>query len=177
MEERTLDQRGRVRFIILEDDGRFPNNGMLPLLLYPKALEISGADAAAAVESLFRKNGWVNSWRNGIYSYQHYHSKAHEALGVYKGFATVLLGGEQGLRCEIRAGDAIVIPAGVAHMKLSSTEDFRVVGAYPVGQRVDMRYGDAAERPRADENIRALPKPDADPLAGNSGLLTELWGA
>ena len=69
----------------------------------------------------------------------------------------------------------MVIPAGVAHKKLKASGDFRVVGAYPAGQSPDMCYGRDEERPRADENIDRVPKPDADPVLGGSGPLQSLW--
>jgi len=171
--------------MLLRDDGRFPNNGILPLLVYPQAVEIdspgkngvkaSSGDAALAVERIFHANGWGSSWRNGVYPYQHYHSTAHEVLGVYAGSSEVLFGGDQGLRCVVRAGDVVLIPAGVAHVRLAASADFRVVGAYPAGQQVDMRYGREGERPEADESIARVPIPDTDPVFGERGPVIELW--
>jgi len=44
------------------------------------------------------------------FSFAHYHSTTHEALGVYRGSATLRLGGEHGKNVEVHAGDVIVIP-------------------------------------------------------------------
>jgi len=160
----------------LKDDGVFPNS-RLPLVLYRLAVKLAGHDPAAIIERLFATNGWNGSWRNGIYPYRHYHSTAHEVLGVYRGSAKVQLGGERGVVQEVHPSDVIIIPAGVAHKNLGSTGDFGVVGAYPEGQDWDMNYGRPGERPTADSNIRSVAPPKADPLYGIDGPLLEQWGA
>lgn len=166
----------------LSDDGTFPNN-RLPLLVYPGAVTLAKrgdpagnpADHPAAVfEDLFRANRWGRSWRNGVYSFHHYHSTAHEVLGVYKGEAVIQFGGENGVTIQAQTGDAILVPAGVAHKKLSSSGGFAVVGAYPTGQQWDMNYGKPGERPQADHNIAQVGLPERDPVLGEAGLL-ELW--
>lgn len=159
----------------LGDDGTFPNNERLPLLVYQGALRLPERDAAAAVEALFAQNGWGGSWRNGVYRFHHYHSTAHEVLGVYGGRAKVQLGGEEGIVLSVTHGDVVVIPAGVAHKNLGASADFCVVGAYPHGQRPDMNDGRAGERPDADERIARVPLPKADPVSGDTGLLVERW--
>ena len=160
--------------IPLKDDGIIPNSN-LPLLLYQGAVSIPQSDPARVFEELFEKHCWSDSWRDGIYSYHHYHSKAHEVLGIYRGSAKVQLGGEHGVIHQVRAGDVIVIPAGVAHKNLGSTADFGVVGAYPDGQEMDMNYGKPAERPRADKNVARVPLPKFDPVFGKHGPLIENW--
>ena len=174
MRERTTVKRPEVLAVKLKDDGVIPNS-KLPLLLYRRAVSVSEDDPAHAFEELFESNGWGDSWRNGIYPYQHYHSTAHEVLGIYQGSAKVQLGGERGVIHEVRAGDVIVIPAGVAHKNLGSSDDFGVVGAYPEGQEMDMNYGKASERPRAIENIAGLALPKTDPVFGENGPLIEKW--
>jgi uncharacterized protein YjlB len=76
---------------------------------------------------------------------------------------------------ELDKGDVIIIPAGVAHKKLSSTDDFTVVGAYSNGSDYDIKYGKAEERPEADETIAKVKNPDSDPVYGNKGHLFECW--
>src|SRR5438132_14102012 len=71
-----------------KDDGVFPNSAV-PLLLYRQAFISDGDDGASVVEERFAENDWTNSWRNGVYSFAHYHSTTHEALGVYCGAATL----------------------------------------------------------------------------------------
>jgi len=161
-----------VHPIVLEDDGTFPNNRR-PLLLYPGAVP---ADPSA-IESLFDRNGWPSAWRNGVYPYHHYHSTAHEALGIYSGSATIQFGGPKGVTRRVQAGDAAVIPAGVAHRCVEASHDFRVVGAYPRGQRWDMCYGRPGERPEADRRIAALGDLDQDPVQGAGGALGRLWNS
>ena len=161
---------------LLTDDGTFPNNGKLPLMLYRNAIDISSSNPAGAVERIFQNNGWGNSWRDGIYPYHHYHSTAHEVLGVYSGSASVQLGGPNGPVFEVQAGDVIIIPAGVGHKNMGSSSDFRCVGAYPPGQAWDMNYGKPGERPRADQNISKVPLPNTDPVYGSTGPLIKSWG-
>jgi len=160
---------------LIPDDGTFPNNGKLPLLIYKGAINIPDQNPAGAVERIFHDNGWGGSWRNGIYSYHHYHSTAHEVLGIYGGVVKVQLGGPTGLITEGKGGDVIIIPAGVAHKNLGSSNDFRCVGAYPPGQTWDMNYGKAGERPSADKNIASVLLPNTDPVYGKEGTLMERW--
>lgn len=157
---------------LLQDDGVFPNNAQFPLLVYPGALDSTDP---AQIEARLAANGWSGAWRNGIYGFQHYHSTAHEALGCYGGQASVQLGGERGITLTLKQGDVVVIPAGVAHKNLGDQGGFRVVGAYPRGTSPDMNYGRAEERPRADQNIAALPPTESDPLFGAEGPLVALW--
>ena len=160
--------------IVLTDDGIFPNNP-LPVILYKAVIDFSQGGDAVVIEKIFQKNSWGNSWRNGIYGFHHYHSTAHEVLGVYSGSAKVRLGGEKGEIFDIQKGDVVLIPAGVAHKNLESSSDFRVVGAYPAGQFWDMNYGKEGERPEADQNISKVLLPVTDPVFGEKGPVKELW--
>ena len=169
-----LNENAEIIHTVLEDDGIFPNNN-LPLILYKGAIDFSNYGDASVIEKVFHANNWANSWRNGIYSFHHYHSTAHEVLGVYSGSAKVQLGGEKGEIFNITKGDVVLIPAGVSHKNLGSTADFRVVGAYPQSQAWDMNYGKTEERPRADENIKNVALPEMDPVFGKKGPVMELW--
>ncbi len=161
--------------ISLTDDGTFPNNEKLPLVKLVSAVALPEQNPAAVIEELFQKNNWRGSWRNGIYSFHHYHSTAHEALGCYGGSAQVQFGGPEGEIVDFNAGDVVIIPAGVAHKKINSTSDFAVVGAYPDGQTWDMNYGKEGERPHADDNIAQVALPKRDPVFGADGPLIKLW--
>ena len=77
---------------LFEDDGVIPNHPTYTLLFYPREVELTGPDPAAVFETLFRENGWGGSWRNGVFSFPHYHAEAHKVLGVYSGSARIQLG-------------------------------------------------------------------------------------
>jgi len=158
----------------LKDDGVFPNNNKLPVLFYESAIAQED-DPAAFIESLFAENNWGNAWRDGVFDYHHYHSSAHEALACYIGSAELRLGGPTGLIFGLEAGDVLIIPAGVAHRKVSSSSDFSVVGAYPADQNFDLCRGAPEERPRADRNIARVHLPDFDPVYGEDGPMMRKW--
>ena len=160
---------------VLRDDGVFPNHLTLPLLLYRQVLDVTGPDVPERILERFARNRWVGGWVNGIYRFHHYHSTAHEVLGIASGQARVQLGGEEGLIATVTAGDVVVIPAGVAHKNLGAGPGFTVVGAYPQGQRPDMCYGKPGERPGTDETIARIPLPKSDPLAGAAGPMIRHW--
>ncbi len=153
------------------DDGGIPNSP-LPVLVYRHVPE---ANEAAACEELFAGNDWLPNWRDGIFSFHHFHSITHEVLGIVAGEATVMLGGPSGREFEVARGDVLVLPAGTGHCNLGSSPDLLVIGAYPDGMPWDLRRGDPAEHDEAVANIRAVPLPDADPLEGPNGPLTRLW--
>lgn len=162
----------------LSDDGLIPNNPDCPLVVYPRAADPatgSPEERAKLWEEVFAANGWTGSWRNGVFPYHHYHSTSHEVLGVYSGWATLRLGGENGITATVRAGDVVVIPAGVGHKRIESGDDFGVVGAYPDGRGYDMNYGKPEEREAALANIASVPLPDADPVYGADGPLLGAW--
>ncbi len=164
-----------VRELRFEDDGRIPNNPALPLLLYPQALAEDAREHSRCRE-LLSKNGWGGSWINGVFSYHHYHSTSHEVLCVVGGGARITFGGPEGETVEVRAGDVVVIPAGVGHCNEGSGSGFSVVGAYPRGQEnYDLRTGEEGERPEVLENIRNVPMPETDPLFGGEGPLLGHW--
>ena len=168
--------RGRLDGLRVErffDDGTYPNSA-LPLLFYEEALPRADADPEA-MEALFAANGWPPAWRASVFTYHHYHSTAHETLGVARGSARLLLGGPEGREFDAEPGDVIVIPAGVAHRRLDSSGDFLVVGCYPPGQNWDLLRGEAGDRPKADQNIARVPRPGSDPVAGNNGPLLAHW--
>jgi uncharacterized protein YjlB len=166
----TGDRPNTLRF---EDDGSIPNSE-LPVLIYRGIDEVAGD--AAACEALFARNRWWRFWRDGIYSFHHFHSTAHEALGVVAGRARVVLGGPvNGERFELEAGDVAILPAGTGHCNVGSSGDFLVVGAYPVGQDWDLRRGQPGEHDEVVSNIKRVPLPEADPVRGADGPLMELW--
>ena len=159
---------------LFTDDGRFPNNGNLPLIII-KAPFDGEMISPERFENTFTRNGWPAAWRNGLYDRHHYHSSAHEALGVYSGWVRGCFGGPGGETFEARAGDVIIIPAGVSHCNRGQSADFSVVGAYPAGQTWDMKFGNPGDRPAADNAIKTVPMPSSDPVFGADGPLLSLW--
>ncbi len=143
------------------DDGRFPNS-VLPLLVHRAALPPD----AAAMEQAFAVNGWSGAWRNGIFTYHHFHSNAHEVLGIAAGEVTVMFGGPGGQPVAVRAGDVVVIPAGVGHRNVGQSPDLLVIGAYPGGTDCDVLCGDPGEHASALRAIAAVPLPERDPVGG-----------
>lgn len=156
---------------LFDDDGTIPNS-RLPLLLYRDAVPSD----AAGIERLFAANRWPPAWRDGVHPFHHFHSTAHEVLGVARGEAAVLFGGPGGTVLTVRAGDVVVIPAGVAHCNQGQSDDLLIVGAYPDnGPRPDLRRGNPAEHDAARRAIGAVNLPSADPVEGVDGALDDLW--
>jgi uncharacterized protein YjlB len=159
----------------LAPSGAIPNHPRWPLLVYPGAVPISGADAAVAFEELFDRNRWPAAWRDGVFPFQHFHSTAHEALGVYSGEVTVQFGGDGGVVLTARPGDVIVLPAGTGHKKLYSRGALGIVGAYPVGQHPDTCTPLLSNPGRSAEAVARVPLPECDPVHGAGGPLFSHW--
>jgi uncharacterized protein YjlB len=170
-----INPPAEIKTLLFSENGNFPNNPELPVLLYKKVFEFSGTDPATEIEKVFARNNWGGAWRNGIYNFQHYHSTAHEALGVYSGWAIVQLGGPGNEPVKIERGDLVVLPAGTAHKRIDSGNGFAVVGAYPDGQSWDMNYGKETELENTRQNISSVPLPKNDPVFGANGKMFEFW--
>ena len=155
---------------VFQDDGRIPNS-RLALLVYRHALP---ADPAP-MEKHFAAHDWSGGWRNGIYTFHHFHSIAHEVLGIANGSAEVMFGGPTGRSVKVAAADVVVIPAGVGHCNKGDSGDLLVVGAYPGGSDYDLRRGDPAEHDEVVRNIARVGLPDQDPVRGCDGPLLRLW--
>jgi uncharacterized protein YjlB len=168
-----LNLKAELKKLQLEENGNFPNNSKLPVLLYKNVF--GNNVSPELIEKTLFENNWRGSWRNGIYSFQHYHSTAHEALGVYSGWAEVQLGGPESEIVRIEKGDLVVLPAGTAHKRINSGDGFAVVGAYPDSQSWDMNYGKTEEVQPAKENISKVSLPENDPVFGKNGKMFEFW--
>ena len=159
----------------LPDGGWCPNNPLFPLVIYRRALDGEGETLAERFEELFARHDWPPAWRYTIFDYAHYHSTSHEVIGVYRGEASVRLGDAAGFTTRLHVGDVLLIPAGVSHERLQSSEDFHGVGAYPKGCDVDEQRRERNDREDSVRRIAALPIPERDPVSGES--LRKIWGA
>jgi uncharacterized protein YjlB len=147
-----------------------PNHPFLPVLLYRAGDPDGGAEG---FERRFAEHGWPPQWRDGIYDYHHYHSTAHEVLGVARGSARLVVGGPGGPETTLAVGDALLLPAGTGHCCIASSTEFLVVGAYPDGQDWDICR--QPPTPAMIRRIAQLPLPPRDPVAGRDGPLHAQW--
>lgn len=123
----------RVRKICFEKAADVPNS-TLPVLLYRSVLLRRTAGKASAFRRHFRSASLTGIWTDTIYDYTHFYSNAHEVLGVAEGKVTLRLGGDGGSLVRLKAGDMLVLPAGVGHRRIGGDDGLRVIGAYPRGQ-------------------------------------------
>jgi uncharacterized protein YjlB len=160
--------------IVFADDGLVPNNPM-PFLVYRNAVSIDNVHPEKTIEGLFSANGWGDMWRNGVFDYLHYHATVHEALGVARGHARVRFGGDRGEAFDIEAGDVAILPAGTGHQRISASDDFCVVGAYPPGAKMQVTRPTPENYRKALKTIPEVRLPQSDPVLGENGPLTRLW--
>ena len=97
-------------------------NSRLPLVVRHGAVTPDSNDPPKAFERVFSKNGWTGSWRNGVYDYHHYHSTAHEVMGIAAGSATIRFGGEDVVRHA--DGGQELIDVAVGHPARSARSAF-----------------------------------------------------
>jgi uncharacterized protein YjlB len=154
-------------------DGGIPNS-VMPLVVCRRVLP-PGADLAQHFEQLFGEHDWSNAWRDGIFDFHHFHSTAHEALGIAAGSARVRFGGPNGRSVALGTGDVAILPAGTGHCREWASSDLLVIGAYPGGADYDIRRGDLAEYADVCANIRRVMLPREDPVSGCRGALFDLW--
>lgn len=165
----------KVSSHLFADDGDVPNHPRWPMIVYQGVLDTAEADAASAFEALFTRHGWGDGWRNGIFAFPHYHSNSHEVLGIAEGEALVRFGGRDGREITVRKGDAVLLPAGTGHQRLSASTDLLVIGAYPRGARCDLKRAGETDKALIRARIGKVAKPDRDPVAGGNGPTSALW--
>jgi len=126
------------------------------------SLPLHATGKSSAFRERFKGAGWTGIWTDTIYDYTHFHSNAHEVLGIAEGKVTLWLGGDRGSLFRLKAGDMLVIPAGVGPRRLGGDDGLKVIGAYPRGQS----HYDMKRRGRA---IPSVDRPSADPFYGANG--------
>lgn len=149
---------------LLDAKGWVPNNQRLPVLLYRCVESGDRVQIAGAFEKRFGAHGWLPKWRDTIFDYHHYHSTAHEVLGIASGRASLILGGAGALIIGVAAGDALVLPVGTGHRLIEASQDFSVVGAYPEVQDWDICLGPPSKE--ALERIQTMNQAEQDPING-----------
>src|SRR5262249_39267259 len=115
------------RKIYFEKASDVPNSH-LPVLIFRRVLAPQVAGKAQRFRRAFKKNSWTGLWTDTIYDYTHFHSHSHEALGIAEGTVTVKLGGEDGRLFRLKAGDMLVLPAGVGHRRVGRDDGLKVIG-------------------------------------------------
>ena len=143
-------------------------NSTLPVLLYRGVLAANAAEKAKRFRERFQENGWSGLWTDTVYDYTHFHSNAHEVLGIAEGKVSIRLGGENGSLFRLKAGDMLVLPAGVGHRRVGDDSGVKVIGAYPRGQsHYDMK--------RKGRRVPKVALPASDPFYGDEGPLIRPW--
>ena len=152
--------------------------GEMPNSTLPLIVAVAGIDPRLgehAVHELLLGHGWEGTWTYTVYDYWHYHATGHEVLVCIAGHASIGFGGDSGVAVEMRPGDAVIIPAGVGHKRLSGTADFQVVGAYPPGQNGAITRAGAIDLVVAARAIGQLELPETDPLSGEAPGRLAAW--
>jgi uncharacterized protein YjlB len=170
--EQQLEQGSYEAFTLGPRDW-VPNNRKLAVAIYRAALPAKSNDLADEFEALFEHNQWPPQWRNSTFDYHHFHSTAHEVLGIASGSAEVIVGGPGGRVVTVQAGDALLLPAGTGHCLQSFHGYLNVIGAYPPGQQWDIRR--TALTPQELAAMNQLPFPASDPVLGERGPVIEQW--
>lgn len=104
MDKEKLIQEAYLVAHKIEENGNFPNNPTLPLMIYKGTLRLHPDDNVEAIKKVFAQNGYTNAWVDGIFDYHHYHSNTHEVMGVFCGKADVQFGGDHGVCIELDKG-------------------------------------------------------------------------
>jgi uncharacterized protein YjlB len=153
--------------------GGIPNTSVQdkPLLIYHSAFDATVAQLSARLREV---GVVVPQWQYTMYKQSHFHTTAHEILGIVSGRARLCFGGEENpdrVEPVVEKGDLIVVPAGVAHRLLEDyTGHFKMLGSYPRGKDWDMNYG--AENEDVDVAKKTISQQswfDQDPLYGKDG--------
>lgn len=148
-------------------DNPFPGNE-IELRLYRAVFNKTQTDLSSKFSKLFSNNAWSVPWVNGVYAFHHFHAEAHEVLGCAAGWVKVQMGGPNGPEFRLEAGDAVLIPAGVAHKNIDSSADYRILGSYPHSQEPDLRRGNPYEWNEVLDKIAHVKLWEKDPVTGET---------
>jgi uncharacterized protein YjlB len=152
------------RRIFLEPDDWIPNSSRFPVLIYRNVVDYKLPEVGAALMQIFERNGWRCGPGGNILREYHYHSAAHEVIGIASGAAILGIGGPHSIRVAVDATDVLVLPAGTGHCRLADNANFSVVVANPPSQKPDTCRTMASFG--MVETIDALSYPDRDPVFG-----------
>ncbi len=165
--ESSFESMKSVRPIYFDKTSDVPNS-YLPVLIFRGVMSPYASRKARRFRDAFQRNSWTGLWTDTIYDYTHFHSNSHEVLGIAEGRVSVKLGGEAGRKFRLKAGDMLVLPAGVGHRRVGGDDGLKVIGAYPPGQsHFDMK--------RRGRSIPIVPVPSTDPFYGEDGPLVKMW--
>jgi uncharacterized protein YjlB len=169
-----LLQSRRIAAFRFRDDGFIPNNSWFPVVVYRSAVKPSRSlDSAAVWEALF-----LNPTAGAIPGATGYTiSPLPLANSRSAGSAIVRLGGNKGRIVKLKAGGAVVIPAGTGHQCLSASETFVAVGTYPPKGTYDASGPTVDEHDRNVKEMRKLGRPRKDPIFGSHGPSPKAWKA
>jgi uncharacterized protein YjlB len=79
-------------------------------------------------------------------------------------------------KIELRAGDVVIIPAGVGHKHVKQSIDLLIVGAYPANAgKYDEPKPNEINHATAQKNISRVKPPATDPVYGRRGPLLSVW--
>ena len=172
---KAAPEQAEAELFHFDPDNGIPNS-RLPLVFWRGRLPSEARDGAAA-GALFRKNGWQGTWVSNVLPYWHFHTRGHEVLACVSGRARIGFGSDSGIEVGVETGDACVIPAGVGHIRLDGSGDFRMAGGYPPAQQGNIiRPGDLDDAMVARE-IAGLALPATDPLSGKDDGVVAIWRA
>ncbi|WQF88074.1 Putative uncharacterized protein YjlB [Colletotrichum destructivum] len=176
---------------IVRPTAHCPNN-FLPVLVYRGVLPEPHNEETTS--TYLQRYGWVKKGTWGTITTKHFHPNTHECYGIFQGDSELVFGegggdtSGTGARCFVRAGDVVVVPAGVAHASVTQErkleeggdggERYRYIGVYPEGApKWRNEYG---KKPLVDnrelaEEVSYVPVPDKDPISGLGGPLVQIW--
>jgi len=157
-------------------------NSLLPVLIYRSVFPTNSTPDIICKQ--IEPNNWLRGGVFGHFAHHHFHSITHECYAVFRGYSRLLLGkgpldeSTEGIEVDLKEGDAIVLPAGVAHCSLESGGEYGYVGLYPKGSPHwdnNMCKADPEETAEKATNARYVPIPDFDPVFGAEGPLVRIW--